>query len=227
MSVDVGDAVQLTFSTASGATVTAEVTNPAGAVTTPVAVAETGTTGDYPFTFTGTLPGVWQVTFRSTGPTAVQTYTETFVAVPTVPPLASPSDVAELWRALTAEESALATALIRHASKVVRRKITDIDARVTDGDLDADLVAFVVAKMVLRVMQGPSVPGAKQESETVGPYTRSVTYDAALAARHLYLDADDAALLAALPDPAATTTFTRSIALYPSLGPRGYNPARS
>lgn len=207
---DVGDAVQLTFSTTTGATVTAEVTSPDATTTSPVSVPETGTSGNYPFTFVPDAAGVWQVVFRSTSPTAVEAYQVTANAVPAAPLLASPDDVAELWRALSTEETALARTLIRYASAILRRRVTDLDARVASGDVGADLVALVVARMVLRVMQSPA-GGVK--SQTVGPY--SVTYDTAAAARHLVLDPDDLALLA--PVPSTPTSPVGSIRLRPGL----------
>lgn len=210
---DVGDAVTLTFSTTTGADVTAEVTHD-GSTGTPVAVAEDGASGDYPFTFVGTTAGVWQVVFRSSGTaTAVEEYQVTFRAVSDPPPLASPEDVADLWRPLTTAETSVARTLLRYASKMIRGRVADIDARITSGDLDSDLAALVAARMVLRVMQNPA--GAVK-SQTVGPY--SVTYDTASAAQHLVVDPADLALLAA---PQTETVLpVGSIALAPGLGTR-------
>jgi hypothetical protein len=166
---DVGDAVTLTFSTTTGATVTAEVTTPAGVTGTPVPVPETGTTGDYPHTFVPTTAGMWGVTFRATGTvTAVQQRWVRARAVGTTPPLATPEDVAARWRPLTAAEEDVAAAFIEDASAIVRARVPTVDARLADGSLSGDLVAMVVAGMVRRLMQSPP-PG--MSSWTVDDYT--------------------------------------------------------
>ena len=165
---DVGDAVTLTFSTTTGATVTAEVMNPSLVTTSPVSVPETGSTGAYPFTFVGTAAGMWRVVFRSTSPTAVQTRWVRFTELSTVPPLAVPEDVAARWRPLTAAEEELVTALIDDASRMVRAMVPTVDTRIAAGTLDAELVAGVVARMVKRVMEDPS---GRLQSWTVDDYT--------------------------------------------------------
>lgn len=214
---DVGDAVTLTFTTTTGATVTAETLAPSGATTGPTAVTETpASSGNYPFTFVGTEASMWRVVFRSTSPTAVEPRWVRFNALSDVPPLAVPEDIAGVWRALTAGEETRVTVLIDHASRIVRLRWTDLDARIAAGTLNAALVAQVVARMVTRVMDLPAGTGVKQTSETVGPYSSSTTYDAAMAARSLFLDDDDVALLAPVVT-ADTSAGARSIRLYPAL----------
>jgi hypothetical protein len=197
---DVGDAVTLTFTTTTGATVTAEVTNPAGATATPTGVTETATSGDYPFTFVPAAAGMWGVTFRATGTvTAVQRRWVRVRALSTVPPLATPEDVAATWRALTAAEEDVASALIDEASLIIRQRVASVDARIAGGTLSAELVASVVARMVRRLMQAPP-PG--MQSWTVDDYTERYTEVVA----RLVLDSDDLELLA--PAGATSGAFT-------------------
>jgi hypothetical protein len=91
---DVGDAAALTFSTTTGATVTAEVYDGGGLlVQDATAVTETPSgSGLWPFTFIGSTPGQWRCTFRSTGPTQVESYFVTFEAVDRPAPFCSVDD---------------------------------------------------------------------------------------------------------------------------------------
>lgn len=167
---DVGDAVTLTFSTLTGATVTAEVTDEAGVTGSAQAVPETpASSGDYPFTLVPDAAGMWGVTFRASGTvTAVQQRWVRARAIATTPPLAVPEDVAAGWRPLTAAEEDVASGMIDHASLIVRAKVPTVDARLADGSLSGDLVAAVVAGMVRAVMQAPP---AGMQSWTVDDYT--------------------------------------------------------
>lgn len=194
-------AVTLTFETTTGATVTAETLSPSGVATGPVAVAEyPASSGLYPFTFVPGEAGMWRVVFRASGVvTAVQTRWVRVRALSTVPPLATPEDVAATWRALTAAEEDVASALIDEASLIIRQRVTSVDARITAGTLSADLVASVVARMVRRLMQAPP-PG--MQSWTVDDYTERYTEVVA----RLVLDGDDLDLLS--PAGATTGAFT-------------------
>lgn len=89
--------------------------------------------------------------------------------------LAEVSDVVAAWRPLTTDETTRATYLLGRASRKVRRRWPDVDDRIDSGDLDADDVVDVVVELVLTVLAGPPVPGAKSWSVTSGQESRSVT----------------------------------------------------
>ena len=104
-------------------------------------------------------------------------------------PLATPSDVEAVWRSLSAEETSLADALLRVASRVVRARYSDVDARITAGTLDAQDVADIVALMVKRSMVSPVGDGVEQQSQTAGPFSISNKY--ANAEGNIYLTAEE------------------------------------
>lgn len=98
-------------------------------------------------------------------------------------PLADPSDVADVWRPLTADQEQKVARLIEKASSKLRHACPfDIDARIaqfaTDPTvptaLDPTVVADVVATIVKRFLV--NVDGFASTSETVGPYGRSGTF---------------------------------------------------
>jgi hypothetical protein len=80
-------------------------------------------------------------------------------------PLCTTDDVVTLFRALSDDETTLATRLIRMASARLRNQVLNLDARIASGDLDVNTVTDVCASMVSRVMRNPE--GVTQE--TVGP----------------------------------------------------------
>lgn len=89
--------------------------------------------------------------------------------------LAQVSDVVAAWRPLTTDETTRATYLLERASRKVRRRWPDVDDRITASTLDADDVAEVVVALVVSVLNGPPVPGAKSWSVSSGSESRSVT----------------------------------------------------
>lgn len=98
-------------------------------------------------------------------------------------PLAQASDVADIWRPLSADEVTRADNLIAKASAMLRAACPfDIDERIalmqTAPDdpkaLDAVVVATVVAGIVRRAMVNPD--GAVSTTETTGPYSKSSTF---------------------------------------------------
>lgn len=113
-------------------------------------------------------------------------------------PLADASDLAGFWRELTSTEVEVAGNLLVVASAIVRRRFPDIDARILAGSLDLVIVRYVLSEMIKSAVAGVSRPvDAKSESESVGPFAHSVTYDTAVALGRLGLAEDLAALLAA------------------------------
>jgi hypothetical protein len=103
--------------------------------------------------------------------------------------LATTDDVEQLWRVLTDDELPRVEAMLRYASSIVRARFPTIDARLRSCQIDRQLVADVVASMVVRASRNPS--GLQQE--TIGPVSYSV--NANVASGYLTLTADEAALL--------------------------------
>jgi hypothetical protein len=95
-------------------------------------------------------------------------------------PLIDPEDLALFWRPLTVAETTVAETLIGVASGMIRRRIPDVDAQITAGTLDLDLVGYVISEMVKAAVDSTGRPvDAKSTSDTVGPYSHAVTYGAA------------------------------------------------
>ena len=98
------------------------------------------------------------------------------------PPLAYPTDVEDVWRPLTSDELPRITSLIAKASALLRQLVPAIDERIglftTDPDspraLDPVLVADVVATAVKNFAD--NTRGAATMTETVGPYSQSVSF---------------------------------------------------
>lgn len=104
--------------------------------------------------------------------------------------LATIADVESIWqKTVPAEQIANVNRQIGFASAIVRRAILDIDARIAAGTLDADLVSFVVASMVVRYLMNPA--GKIQESIEDYSYTR----DRSMATGALSLSDAELALL--------------------------------
>lgn len=92
-------------------------------------------------------------------------------------PFATAQDVADRWRPLSTSEASTASTLTVDASVIVRAECPGIDARVTDGAVDAALLTQVVSAMVKRAMVGgPDLAGVSNEQETAGPFMRGTTY---------------------------------------------------
>lgn len=176
-SVDVGDAVELTFTTAAGATVTASWFGPGVAPAfEDQPVAEAGP-GEFPHTFVPTAAGTWTARFTATGAaTNVEEYYVRASAVGGLAPLATVGDVAD-QEPLSAAQQALAGRLVKAASQMIRSRFPAIDAHIAGGLLDPEAVALGVTNMVLRVLRNPK--GLRGQS--VGPF--SYTYDVPTASR--------------------------------------------
>lgn len=81
------------------------------------------------------------------------------------------------WRSLTSAESAVATELLARASRKCRADVPDLDDRIADGIVEPGLAADVVCDMVRRAMAvAADLTGVSQVSETVGPFSQSVSY---------------------------------------------------
>ncbi|MEU7905310.1 hypothetical protein [Actinoplanes sp. NPDC049118] len=191
--MDVGDAVELIFTTTPGATVTATWSRPDGTVVIDAApvVESPSAPGQYPATFIGDQPGLWRAVFRSTG-TAAQSeaYHVRFRTIDGPPPLATVEEYTELFGALSPAREALVRALLRRASQLVRDTYPTLGERIASGQLPGDSVGLAVLNMTVRVMRNPD--GLR--AQTTGPFSRS--YDPDLASGLLALTAADTTLLA-------------------------------
>lgn len=202
--VDVGDALELIFTTVVGATVTVSWLNPDQVpVLDQVDVVENPTgSGLFPKTFVVTSAGVWTAEFHASGTTAaVERYYVRATAVAGPPPFAAVGDVAAQYGSMTPAEESLAGWLLRAASNMVRARRPTIDQQIAAGRVSQDMAALAVTNMVLRVMRNPS--GLR--SETVGPFSRS--YDTTVAAGLLVFTDDEDQLIA----PIGTESYRPAI----------------
>jgi hypothetical protein len=213
--VDVGDAIELTFSTTTGATVTVTWINPDGVevIDTQTVPESPASSGQFPVTLLPDAAGVWTALFTAAGAaTAVEAFYVRANTVPqSPPPYATVGEVAELYGALTTAQEGLVAALLRRASAMLRARWPDIGARITNGTLTADAVAHAAVNMVLRVMRNP----AGMRSESVGPFSR--TFDTATATGLLGITDAEVAMIAPLPE--AGTPYAGTIMARPGLAP--------
>lgn len=201
-SVDVGDAVDLTYHGTTGSTVVVDWLNPTLVPTfegQAVVEAPTGS-GLFPAVLTPTSAGTWTALFRES---VADTQSERFyvrASSPTGPaPLAVLADVQELYGTMTAAQVQLTNALLRAASVLVRSRYPSADAQIVAGLIDPDVAALAVTNMVLRVLRNPD--GLR--SETIGPFSR--TYDTGAAAGLIVISDDEEPVFA---PPAAAATFS-------------------
>ena len=213
--VDVGDALELTFTGVPGATVTVDWLDPdevpafsAASVTeAPV------NSGQYPYTFLPTRSGLWTAWFFMTGPATENEKHYVFArSMADPPPLAVVGQVVDQFGPLTAAQDAQTRALLRAASKLVRGRFPGIDAMIADGTLDVEVVALGVTNMVLRVLRNPK--GLR--SETVGPFSRS--FDTSSAAGELVITAAEEAMFTPTVEETGDSVIG-SIMLRPGLAP--------
>lgn len=213
--VDVGDAIELTFATATGSTVEVSWLDPNQVpVLDDVAVAETPAgSGLFPYTFTTDAPGVWTAQFRASGAaTAFEQYWIRASAITGPAPLAVVGDVGSQYGTMTAAQEGLTKHLLRVASKMVRARFPNIDAQITAGTLDGEVAAAGITNMVLRVLRNPR--GLR--AETTGPFSR--TYDTTAAAGLLVMTEDDL-LLFGPPAVPSSVQVAGNIRLHAGLAP--------
>jgi hypothetical protein len=188
MSVDVGDAFELTFTTTPGAAVTVSWYDPdLLPVLDGVSVPETpAASGKYPRTFVPNSAGLWHAVFNASGTaTAVEEFWVRANAITGQPPLATVGEVGDQFGTMTDAQEGLAKSLLRAASKLVRQRFPLIDTNIAAGRLDPEVVGLAVVNMVLRVLRNPR--GLR--ASTTGPF--SVTYDTTTAAGQLAISADE------------------------------------
>ena len=198
--VDVGEALELTFSAPTGVPVNVTWLDPnQGAVLDEQPVPESPSgSGSYPQVLIPTTAGMWTALFA--GPNLAETYYVRARALFGPLPLAAVGDVADQFGTMTAAQEGLAAHLVRAASALLRARAAQanvfIDQDIAAGRLDPELAALTVANMVLRVMRNPS--GLR--AETTGPFSR--TYDTTAAAGLLVVtDYDLTAITTAVAVP--------------------------
>lgn len=117
-------------------------------------------------------------------------------------PFATPEDVAELWRPLSTQEQAVATARLLLVSALIRARVRTVDERIASGALDPEVVRIIAVDAVRRAMENPT-EGVRSRTQTVGPFSESVTYTDAGQAGVWLPEADWALLLGGAGNTAA------------------------
>jgi hypothetical protein len=89
---------------------------------------------------------------------------------------ASADDVAVRWaRCLTPEECALVQVRLDDVERMLKRRIPELDSKITSGDIDVEDVIQVESDAVLRLARNPE----GFQSETDGNYTYQLQKDLA------------------------------------------------
>lgn len=112
---------------------------------------------------------------------------------------AEPGDVAAIWRALDEAEAAVAVGLIEAASVKLMARVPGVADLVDADPVRAAVAKYAVSAAVKRVLMNPD--GARQFSETTGPFSESVTVDSAISSGALYLDEADLVGLVSVGGP--------------------------
>lgn len=87
---------------------------------------------------------------------------------------ATPADVAVRWgRELTVEETASVSVRLEDVERMIRRRIPDLDAKITSGVINVEDVVQVESDSVLRLARNPE----GYQSETDGDYTYTLNKD--------------------------------------------------
>ena len=123
---------------------------------------------------------------------------------------ATPSDISvRLGRELTAEEVSLVDIRLDDVERRTKRRIPDLDDKITAGDIDADDVIQVEADVVLRLVRNPD----GFLSETDGTY--GYTFSREMASGQLDITPADWATLGVVSGPVAqlVPTFAAAPAL--------------
>lgn len=92
-------------------------------------------------------------------------------------PFAKPDDINSAWRPLKSAEVTKAQWWCEVASRRIRRRWPDVDTRIQAGRLEELDVRDVVIALVVEVLGGPPVAGARSYSVTAGAESRSITLD--------------------------------------------------
>lgn len=131
---------------------------------------------------------------------------------PVSPPFAvEPARVAERWRALTPEESAVATVRLADAADMLTAQVPQLLERFAAGALTATVIQRVQVDMVLRLLKNPD--GHRQGSRSIDDYTEGWTIDNAISAGELYVSDTELALLSPRPSRPRIGTMRLGIGL--------------
>jgi len=109
------------------------------------------------------------------------------------------ADIEKVWRPLTIEEAALVPGLSNRAWIRIQARFPDIEANTapvppaTEPLVSIDVVADVMASMIVRVLKNPE--SLRVRSESIDDHTDAATLDAAISSGEMYLTADEVALL--------------------------------
>jgi hypothetical protein len=109
------------------------------------------------------------------------------------------SDIEKVWRPLTAEEAALIPGLSNRAWIRIQARFPDIETNTapvppaTEPLVSIDVVADVMASMIVRVLKNPE--SLRVRSESIDDHTDAATLDAAISSGEMYLTGDEVALL--------------------------------
>ncbi|MDR0848083.1 MAG: phage Gp19/Gp15/Gp42 family protein [Propionibacteriaceae bacterium] len=93
-------------------------------------------------------------------------------------PFATVTDLATLWRPLSAPEQSRAEGLLEVASAMVRQECPGIDTKLAADPplMDPSIPRWVVCQAVKRVMQSSvDMPSVTQQQQTVGPVSLGFT----------------------------------------------------
>jgi hypothetical protein len=82
-------------------------------------------------------------------------------------PFAELGDLEDRWRKLSDSQGSRAITLLADASRLIRARVTDVDARIAALELDPDLVRAITCDMVRRVLQGPA-DGSTSSTAQIG-----------------------------------------------------------
>ena len=90
---------------------------------------------------------------------------------------ATVDDVVLRWRPLSDAEVEQASALLDDAAVMIRSACSDIEARIADGLLDAEVLKLVSVRMVKRAMTAPAgFEGVSQWNVASGPHSQSTQF---------------------------------------------------
>lgn len=90
---------------------------------------------------------------------------------------ATVDDLAARWKELSSAEEDMASALLDDAAVMLRAIIPDLDARLADERLDADVLSLVSCRMVRRAMSAPAgFEGVSAFNQGAGPFSQSVSF---------------------------------------------------
>lgn len=92
-------------------------------------------------------------------------------------PFTTPQAIESAWKTLSTVETTRAEYWISAASRKIRRRWKDIDARLTAGSLDKDDVADVVVALVIEVLPTLDNAGVRSLSVQAGSMARSHTLE--------------------------------------------------